>query len=69
MINALLSSKPGATKAFVLDNVTFGWNSISMMFLREYQRISKGLTRMVLMHAKRVAHHQRCMDEVKCHTH
>lgn len=49
MINALFSSKPGGTKAFVLDNVPFGWNSISMMFQRECQRISKGLTRMVPM--------------------
>ena len=49
MINALFSSKPGGTKVFVLDNVTFGWNSISMMFKRECQRISKGLTRMVPM--------------------
>ena len=49
MINALFSSKPGGTKAFVLDNVTFGWNSISMMFQRECQRISKGLTHMVPM--------------------
>ena len=47
MINALFSSRSGGTKSFVLDGVTFGWNSVTKMFERECQRISNGLTRMV----------------------
>ena len=47
MINALFSSRSGGTKSFILDGITFGWNSITMMFERECQRISSGLTRMV----------------------
>ena len=47
MINALFSSRSGGTKSFVLDCVTFGWNAVKMMFDRECQRISTGLTRMV----------------------
>lgn len=47
MINALFSSKEGGTKAFNLKRRMFGWKSISKMFARECERMSKGLTRMV----------------------
>ena len=41
------SSKDGGSKAFILDGINFGWSSIKMMFERECQRVSSGLTRMV----------------------
>ena len=47
MINSLFSSKEGGTKAFVLNDIMFGWKSVLKMFERECQRMSKGLTRMV----------------------
>ena len=47
MINALFSSKPGGTKSFVLDGVSFGWSAIVSMYERECTRVSSGLTRMV----------------------
>ncbi|XP_019856162.1 PREDICTED: uncharacterized protein LOC109584761 [Amphimedon queenslandica] len=47
MINALFSSKPGGTKSFLMDGVTFGWSSIIKMFERECERINSGSTRMV----------------------
>ena len=43
----LFSSKPGGTKSFVLDGITFGWSSIIKMFDRECETISSGSTRMV----------------------
>uniref|UniRef100_A0A1X7VST4 Uncharacterized protein n=1 Tax=Amphimedon queenslandica TaxID=400682 RepID=A0A1X7VST4_AMPQE len=66
MINALFSSKPSGTKSFVLDDVNFGWNSVSLMF----QRVSKNEQRTDLYgsYAVRVTHHTRFMDKTKRHT-
>lgn len=47
MINSLFSSKQHGTKAFELDGVTFGWESICSMYKRECSRVSEGSTRMV----------------------
>ena len=47
MVNALFSSKENGTKSFVVDNVTFGWKPITLMYERECTRVNKGLTRMV----------------------
>ena len=34
MINSLFSSKEGGTKAFVLNDIMFGWKSVLKMFER-----------------------------------
>lgn len=47
MINAVFSSKVNGTKAFELDDVNFGWNSICSMYKRECDRVENGSTRMV----------------------
>ncbi len=47
MVNALFSSKENGTKSFVVDNVTFSWKPITLMYERECTQVSKVLTRMV----------------------
>ena len=66
MINSLFSSKEGGTKAFVLNDIMFGWKSVSKMFERECQRMSKGLTRMV--RHLRESHYTRCVDKIERNT-
>ncbi len=42
MINALYSSQRGGTKAFTLDSVQFGWQTVIDMYKRECDRHSSG---------------------------
>ena len=66
MIVGLFSSRSGGTKAFMLDGVTFGWNSIAKMFERKCHCISCGLT--IMVPRLRETHQKRCLYETKCYT-
>ena len=48
MINTLFFSKLDGTKNFTLDGISFGWKPIVSMYEQECQRVSSGMTRMVL---------------------
>ena len=47
MVASLYSTKTGRTKTFQYDGVSFGWETIEIMFKREVQRAKAGVPRRV----------------------
>lgn len=47
MINGLWTSRPNGKKHFERNGTTFGWSTITDMYVRECDRVKNGETRMV----------------------